>query len=160
MYVGAAENDASFTAAQGEILDRALTDLYRTDIPDGYRAAWRAAVQREEQTAMKPTPKRNPFLRVALPIAATLVLVIGALSAGRLIPATTPASAPIPAPKTTVVYDTAEYGSVSNRAVSFSAPASDGAESAPAGVATPFAAASAAAKDPLDALIIDMDSRR
>lgn len=40
------------------------------------------------------------------------------------------------------------------------APAADGAESAPAGVATPFAAASAAAKDPLDALIIDMDSRR
>ena len=36
-----------------DALDRALTDLYRTDIPDGYRAAWRAAVQREEQTAMK-----------------------------------------------------------------------------------------------------------
>lgn len=112
-----------------DALDRALTDLYRTDIPDGYRAAWRAAVQREEQTAMKPTPKRNPFLRAALPVAATLVLVIGALSAGRLIPATTPASAPVPAPKTAVVYDTAEYGSVSNRAVSFSAPAPDGAAS-------------------------------
>ncbi len=112
-----------------DTLDRTLTDLYRTDVPDGYRAAWRAAVQREEQTAMKPTPKRNPFLRAALPVAATLVLVIGALSAGRLIPATTPASAPVPAPKTAVVYDTAEYGSVSNRAVSFSAPAPDGAAS-------------------------------
>jgi len=112
-----------------DTLDRALTGLYRTDVPDGYRAAWRVAVQREEQTAMKPTPKRNPFLRAALPVAATLVLVIGALSAGRLIPATTPASAPVPAPKTAVVYDTAEYGSVSNRAVSFSAPAPDGAAS-------------------------------
>ena len=28
-------------------LDRALTDLYRTDIPEGYRAAWREAVARE-----------------------------------------------------------------------------------------------------------------
>ena len=38
-----------------DALDRALTDLYRTDVPDGYRAAWRAAVAREEASRMKQT---------------------------------------------------------------------------------------------------------
>ena len=68
-------------------LDRELTEHYRIDIPDGYRATWRAAVQREEQTKMKRNPKHTtPVWRVALPIAAALVLVVGALSAGTLFP--------------------------------------------------------------------------
>ena len=57
-----------------DALDRALTDLYAADIPEGFRAGWRAALQREEQTPMKNpyTAKqpRHPFLRVALPVAA------------------------------------------------------------------------------------------
>lgn len=70
-----------------DALDRALTDLYRTDVPESYRAGWRAAVKREEQTQMKkqPLPKKTLW-RVALPIAAALVLVFGAISAGNLIP--------------------------------------------------------------------------
>ena len=77
---------------QPDALDRALTDLYAADIPEGFRAGWRAALQREEQTPMKNpyTAKdpRHPFLRVALPVAAALVLTIGAITAGNLIPAT------------------------------------------------------------------------
>lgn len=69
-----------------DALDRALTDLYGIAIPDGYRAGWRAAIRREERIPMKqPTTRRN-FWRVALPVAAALVLVIGALTAGNLIP--------------------------------------------------------------------------
>ena len=70
-----------------DALDRALTDLYRTDVPESYRAGWRAAVKREEQIQMKkqPLPKKTLW-RVALPIAAALVLVFGAISAGNLIP--------------------------------------------------------------------------
>ena len=71
---------------QSDALDRALTDLYRTDTPEGYRAAWRAAVKREEQASMTiPKPKRT-FWRIALPVAAALVLVVGAITAGNLIP--------------------------------------------------------------------------
>ncbi|MEA4929123.1 MAG: DUF4349 domain-containing protein [Candidatus Limiplasma sp.] len=86
-----------------DALDRALTDLCRTPVPPGYRAAWRAAVQREEQTVMQQ--KKNhlkPFWRVALPVAAALVLVVGALSAGSLIPTVvneTYSAAPVPAPR-------------------------------------------------------------
>ena len=69
-----------------DALDRALTDLYRAEIPKDYRAAWRAAVQREEQTAMKKHWNAKTVRRVALSAAAALVLVVGALSAGSLIP--------------------------------------------------------------------------
>ena len=48
-----------------DALDRALTDLYRIDLPDGYRAAWRAAVKREELKTMNPPRRTSPFLRVA-----------------------------------------------------------------------------------------------
>ena len=63
-----------------DALDRALTDLYRADVPQGYRAAWRAAVQREELPPMKQKQPlhKKPLWRVALPIAAALVLVFGA----------------------------------------------------------------------------------
>ena len=69
-----------------DALERALTDLYRTEIPDSYRAGWRAAIQREEQTHMKKTWKHKTLWRVALPIAAALVLALGAITAGNLIP--------------------------------------------------------------------------
>ena len=88
-----------------DVLDRALTDLYHADIPEGYRAAWREAVKREEQTQMNQMhkPVRSKFLwRVALPIAAALVLVFGAITAGNLIPTvvtdTLMSSAPAPLP--------------------------------------------------------------
>ena len=86
-----------------DALDRALTNLCRTPVPPGYRAAWRAAVQREEQTVMQQKKTRlRPFWRVALPVAAALVLVVGALSAGTLIPTVVTESysaAPMPAPR-------------------------------------------------------------
>ncbi len=69
-----------------DALDRALTDLYQADIPDGYRAAWRAAVLREERQTMKTQRHTKALWRTLLPAAAALVLVIGALSAGNLIP--------------------------------------------------------------------------
>lgn len=88
-----------------DALDRALTDLYRADVPESYRAGWRAAVKREEQTPMKkqPLPKKTLW-HVALPIAAALVLVFGAITAGNLIPTIVndtfySQSAPLPAAK-------------------------------------------------------------
>ena len=75
-----------------DALDRALTDLYQMDVPNGYRAAWRAAVLREERQSMKKQRQTRTLWRTLLPVAAALVLVIGAISAGNLIP--------------TVVYDT------------------------------------------------------
>ena len=72
-----------------DALDRALTDLYRSDIPTAYRANWRTAVQREERQTMQKHRQTKTFWRIALPAAAALVLVVGALSAGNLIPTIT-----------------------------------------------------------------------
>ncbi|MCE5342656.1 MAG: DUF4349 domain-containing protein [Eubacteriales bacterium] len=96
---------------ESDTLDRALTDLYRCeDIPEGCRADWRAAVKREERQSMQTHRKSKPFLRVALPLAAALVLVIGALSAGNLIPTIVSSSpSPVPAPKTQTSYGTGDY---------------------------------------------------
>jgi hypothetical protein len=99
-------------------LDRALTALYRCDdIPEGCRTGWREAVRREERQTMQKTRKRSPFLRIALPVAAALVLVIGALSAGSLIPTVvTDNLSPVPAPTALydydegAAYDTAVFG--------------------------------------------------
>lgn len=76
-----------------DALDRALTDLYRTAVPEGFSARWRAAVQREELEIMHQSPKarkphRRSFLRALLPAAAALVLVLGAITAGNLVPTT------------------------------------------------------------------------
>ena len=112
-----------------DALDRALTDLYRTDVPDGYRAAWRAAVAQEEETQMKQTHAKRSLWRVALPVAAALVLVIGAISAGNLIPAAvndslSPAAAPYPkqvyatsAPANIAADETASYEARSSLAM-------------------------------------------
>jgi hypothetical protein len=106
-----------------DALDRALTNLYRSDIPDGYRVAWRDAVKREEQKAMKPTPKRRAFLRVALPLAAALTLLAGTLTAGNLIPTVLGnAPASVSAAKKTTA-DTATYGASDNAVVYSAAPA-------------------------------------
>lgn len=69
-----------------DALDRALTNLYHTEVPRGFGAAWREAVQREEQTVMKKHLNQKTGLRVALSAAAAIVLVVGALGAGSLIP--------------------------------------------------------------------------
>ena len=90
-----------------DALDRALTDLHRLqDVPEGYRAGWRDAVKREERLTMTTPRKRSPFLRVALPLATALVLVIGAISAGNLIP---PVLTPTSETAQTADYD-ASYG--------------------------------------------------
>ena len=138
-----------------DALDRALTDLYRADVPQGYRAAWRAAVQREELPPMKQKQPlhKKPLWRVALPIAAALVLVFGAVTAGRLIPTVvndTYYSSPAPmvqakrgaapgeggggsAPDSTQYAAESTYGMVANSDVEFAA-------MAPAGGAQPMAA--------------------
>ena len=76
-----------------DALDRALTNLHHTAVPEGFSARWRAAVQREElehmkQPAQTRAPRRRAFLRALVPAAAALVLVIGAITAGNLVPTT------------------------------------------------------------------------
>ncbi len=56
-------------------LERVLTDLYRERAPEGFERAWRAAVKREERLPMKQTGPR--FWKMALPMAAVLVLLVG-----------------------------------------------------------------------------------
>lgn len=82
-----------------DALDRALTDLYQTAVPEGYRARWRAAVQKEALTHMKKDTLSKPqtqrtLWRALLPAAAALVLVIGAITAGNVIPSIIDANAP------------------------------------------------------------------
>ena len=62
-------------------LDRALTDLYRIQTPQGFDAAWRGAVRREELKQMKPSAKGRIW-RAALPAFGALVLVVGTLLTG------------------------------------------------------------------------------
>jgi hypothetical protein len=95
-----------------DALDCALTDLYRCDeIPEGCRADWRAAVKREERQTMQTHRRPHPFLRAALPMAAALVLVVGAISAGNLIPAVVSgSSSPVTASKTQASYSSNDSG--------------------------------------------------
>lgn len=72
---------------QPDALDRALTHLLQAELPTEYRDGWREAIQREERNPMKAKSNAKPLWRIALATAAALVLVIGALSAGRLFPA-------------------------------------------------------------------------
>lgn len=69
-----------------DALDRALTDLYQTDVPAGYHAAWSDAVTREEPTEMKPSAGYSWFRRAALPLAAAAVLIIGTAVTGIVSP--------------------------------------------------------------------------
>ncbi|MDD3213500.1 MAG: DUF4349 domain-containing protein [Eubacteriales bacterium] len=122
-----------------DALDRALTDLYCSDIPEGCRASWRAAVKREEQQKMRTKQKRSTFWRVAIPVAAALVLVIGAITAGNLIPTVvednlyTTASTREADYAGYSNYDSAEMGAVpaaSEKAVAYSAASGSDAGSA------------------------------
>ena len=76
---------------EADALEHALTALYQkdADLPRGYAEAWRGAIRREERNNMKKQPGR--FWKAALPVAAALVLVIGALSVndGALSPSVT-----------------------------------------------------------------------
>lgn len=68
-----------------DALDRALTSLYRAEPPEGFDANWRATIRREECVQMKThtVPRQGKRLwRMALPMAATLVLVAGTLMTG------------------------------------------------------------------------------
>ncbi len=67
-------------------LERALTDLYQADVPAGYRASWRDAVQREEPSEMKPSPGYSWLRRAALPLAAAAVLIVGTAVTGIVSP--------------------------------------------------------------------------
>lgn len=86
--------------SQPDALDRALTSLYCADVPEGCRARWREAIVREEKETMKTKGEYRPLWRVALPVAAALVLVVGAIAAGNLVPtivSDTLSGAPLPA---------------------------------------------------------------
>lgn len=65
-----------------DALDQALADLYEDGPSLRFEKNWREAVRREEQTQMKQ--KKNIWKKVVLPIAAALVLVVGAGWAGTL----------------------------------------------------------------------------
>ncbi len=62
-------------------LDQALADLYGDTPSLRFEHSWRAAVRGEEQTQMK---KKNIWKTVVLPVAAALVLVLGAGWAGQM----------------------------------------------------------------------------
>lgn len=68
-----------------DALDRALTSLYRAEPPESFDNRWRAAIRQEECVQMKThtVPRQGKRLwRMALPMAATLVLVAGTLMTG------------------------------------------------------------------------------
>ena len=65
-----------------DALDQALADLYGDGPSLRFEKNWREAVKREEQTKMKQ--KKNTWKKVVLPIAAALVLVLGAGWAGTM----------------------------------------------------------------------------
>ena len=71
-----------------DTLDRALTTLYQTDVPESFKASWRDAVKREESPHMKPTPRLTWLRRAALPIAAAVVLLAGTAITGIIAPQT------------------------------------------------------------------------
>ena len=75
------EKEASDMNRQELELDQALADLYSDTPPLRFEHSWRMAVRREEQTQMK---KKNIWKTVVLPVAAALVLVIGAGWAGQM----------------------------------------------------------------------------
>lgn len=65
-----------------QLLDAALADLYAEAPSLRFERNWREAVRREEQVQMKN--KKNIWLKTVLPIAAALVLILGANWAGTL----------------------------------------------------------------------------
>lgn len=72
-----------------DALDHALTTLYQQDanVPARFGAAWRDAIRREEQIQMKKQSFAKRFWKIALPTAAALVLVVGALCTDAALPA-------------------------------------------------------------------------
>ena len=99
----------------GDPLDRALTSLYQTDVPEAFKASWRDAVKREETKTLKQSPGLVWLRRAALPIAAALVLIIGTAITGVIAPRSTE-PAPSPEVETMAVYasKTAGTGDVYN----------------------------------------------
>lgn len=80
----------------GDTLDRALTALCQTDVPEAYKASWRDAVKREEIKTMQKSSGFARFRRAALPIAAAAVLLIGTAVTGVIAPKT---AEPVPSPE-------------------------------------------------------------
>lgn len=66
-----------------DALDQALAQLYEDGPSLRFEKNWREAVRREEQTQMKQN-KKNIWKNTVLPIAAALVLVLGAGWAGQM----------------------------------------------------------------------------
>lgn len=91
-----------------DALDRALTDLCRADVPETFHAAWCEAIRREEKQTIMKNRRNKTLWRVALPMAAALVLVLGAVSVGNLIPKVT--YAPLAATEAQERYGAQERG--------------------------------------------------
>lgn len=66
-----------------DALDQALAQLYEDVLSLRFEKNWREAVRREEQTQMKQN-RKNIWKNTVLPIAAALVLVLGASWAGQM----------------------------------------------------------------------------
>lgn len=75
------EEASEMNRPEYDALDQALADLYEDGPSLRFEKNWREAVRREEQTQMK---QKNIWKKVVLPIAAALVLVLGAGWAGQL----------------------------------------------------------------------------
>ena len=67
-------------------LDIALREMYRQPVPPSFEAKWTGAVRREEsmQMSKKSIWKWNGWSRIVLPVAAALVVLVGAGWAGNL----------------------------------------------------------------------------
>ncbi len=66
-------------------MEQALRRLYTADVPDGFEAGWRAAIEREEYSMTENKqhqPLRRTLWRAALSAAAVLVLTLGSLWVG------------------------------------------------------------------------------
>jgi len=64
-------------------LERALTSLYDVQKPEGFDAAWRAAIHQEEHTPIKPF-RYTKYWKIAAPTFAALVLVAGSILTGAI----------------------------------------------------------------------------
>ncbi len=106
---------------QYDALDQALADLYGEGTSLRFEKNWREAVRREEQAQMKQHKKLN-WKKTVLPIAAALVLVLGANWAGQQEYGRMGDSLPAPSPREgrsskTAYSDAPSYGSASSSGV-------------------------------------------
>lgn len=110
-----------------DALDQALADLYEDGPSLRFERNWREAVRREEQTQMK---QKNIWKKTVLPIAAALVLVLGAGWAGQLENNFSYSAIKAGQERDSMVYETSDYSPASNTALMSMAASGSNADSA------------------------------